>query len=74
VENDTNPTPFTVDAVSVETVMVLPTREEPTPIFIYTVEPIILDVTSVLPRIVEYPMNPPYKLDTTTVEPINVLP
>jgi hypothetical protein len=66
--------PFTVDAVSVETVTVLPTREEPTPIFICTVEPMILDTKRVLPRIVEYPMNPPYRLDTTTVLPRKVLP
>jgi hypothetical protein len=59
VENDTFITPFILDAVVVETVIVLPTREEPIATLLVTVEPIILDIVSVLPRMVEYVMNPP---------------
>jgi hypothetical protein len=59
VENDTATTPFTLDAVMVEIVTVLPTREEPITVLLCIVEPNKLDVKSVLPRIVEYVMNPP---------------
>lgn len=59
MENDTFITPFILDAVVVETVIVLPTREEPIATLLVTVEPIILDIVSVLPRMVEYVMNPP---------------
>lgn len=59
MENDTSTTPFTLEVVMVETVTVLPVREEPIMVLLFTVEPIRLDVKSVLPRIVEYAMNPP---------------
>ena len=59
MENDTATTPFTLEVVMVEKVTVLPVREEPIMVLLFTVEPNRLDVRSVLPRIVEYAMNPP---------------
>jgi hypothetical protein len=53
VEKDTDITPFTLDAVVVETVTVLPIREEPITALLFTVEPTRLDTVSVLPRMVE---------------------
>ena len=59
MENDTATTSFTLEAVVVETLIVLPIREEPIAVLLFTVEPAILDTVSVLPRMVEYMMNPP---------------
>jgi hypothetical protein len=53
VEKDTDITPFTLEAVAVETVIVLPTREEPITPLLFIVEPTRLDTVSVLPRMVE---------------------
>jgi len=59
VENDTDTTPFTDDTDTVENVTVLPIRDEPIIIFVFTVEPMILDVTRVLPARVETVITPP---------------
>lgn len=53
MEKDTDITPFTLEAVVVETLTVLPTREDPDVALLFIVEPIILDTVSVLPRMVE---------------------
>ncbi len=74
MEKDTDITPFTLEAVAVETVIVLPTREEPITALLFIVEPTRLDTVSVLPKMVEYVINPPKRLDVVTVEPINVFP
>jgi hypothetical protein len=57
----------------VENPIVLPIRDDPTAIFTFTVEPIILDVKRVLPNSVETVTFPPYRLDTVMVEPTIVL-
>ena len=53
MENDTARAPFTLEAIVVETVTVLPIQEEPITVLLFTVEPMRLDTVNVLPRIVE---------------------